>query len=263
MAITLNGTTGINTPGVVNTAAETIATTLAVTGVTTIAAGSAAAPALVGTTGGATTGVWFPGASTIAFANAGVESARINSAGDLRLGSLAITQGNADAKSSIYGGTTDSSPCLELFKGSTTSNPNQVFMRFQTSQATTAAASGSITANGVSNVGFTTWSDRRRKENIVDLPSQLANIMALRPVEFDYKGYENGEGHQLGFIAQEVQEIYPDLVSEGADGMLTLTDMNKNDARLIKAVQEMKAIIDTQASTITAMTARITALEAR
>jgi len=52
-----------------------------------------------------------------------------------------------------------------------------------------------------------------------------------------------------------------DLVSEDVDGMLTLTDMNKNDARLIKAVQEMKAIIDTQVSTITALTARITALE--
>jgi hypothetical protein len=44
--------------------------------------------------------------------------------------------------------------------------------------------------------------------------------------------------------------------------MLTLTDMNKNDARLIKAIQEMKAIIDTQASTIQSLTTRITALEA-
>jgi hypothetical protein len=38
MTITLNGTSGINTPGVVNTAAETVATTLAVTGVTTLGA---------------------------------------------------------------------------------------------------------------------------------------------------------------------------------------------------------------------------------
>ena len=36
MAVTINGTSGINTPGVVNTAAETIATTLAVTGATTL-----------------------------------------------------------------------------------------------------------------------------------------------------------------------------------------------------------------------------------
>jgi len=49
MTITLNGTTGINTPGVVNTAAETVATTLAVTGVSTLTGGftvgATAAPA--------------------------------------------------------------------------------------------------------------------------------------------------------------------------------------------------------------------------
>jgi len=38
--------------------------------------------------------------------------------------------------------------------------------------------------------------------------------------------------------------------------MLTLSDMNKNDARLIKAIQELKAIVDAQA-------ARIAALEAQ
>jgi hypothetical protein len=49
MTITLNGTTGINTPGVVNTAAETVATTLTVTGVSTLTGGftvgATAAPA--------------------------------------------------------------------------------------------------------------------------------------------------------------------------------------------------------------------------
>ena len=134
-------------------------------------------------------------------------------------------------------------------------------MRFQTNQADTPpAGNGSITANGAAAATFTAWSDRRLKENIVDLPSQLANIMALRPVEFDYIESMGG-GHQLGFIAQEVQEVYPDVVGEGSDGMLTLADMNKNDARLIKAIQEIKTIMDAQATTITALTARITALE--
>lgn len=49
MTITLNGTSGINTPGVVNTAAQTVATTLAVTGVSTLTGGftvgATAAPA--------------------------------------------------------------------------------------------------------------------------------------------------------------------------------------------------------------------------
>jgi hypothetical protein len=84
--------------------------------------------------------------------------------------------------------------------------------------------------------------------------------MALRPVEYDYIESMGG-GHQIGFVAQEVQAIYPDLVGETEDGMLTLTDMNKNDARLIKAIQEMKAIIDTQASTITQLQADVAALK--
>ena len=49
MTITLSGTSGINTPGVVNTAAQTVATTLAVTGVSTLTGGftvgATAAPA--------------------------------------------------------------------------------------------------------------------------------------------------------------------------------------------------------------------------
>jgi trimeric autotransporter adhesin len=185
-----------------------------------------------------------------------VEAMRIDSSGNLLVGQ---TSGNADARVSIDAGSTDSSPVIDFRKGSATTTTAQVYARFWCSGG--SVATGSITANGVSAATFTGYSDRRLKENIVDLPSQLSNIMALRPVEFDFKGYENGEGHQIGFIAQEVQEIYPDSVGEGADGMLTLSDMNKNDARLIKCIQEMKAIIDSQAATITALTARITALE--
>lgn len=114
-----------------------------------------------------------------------------------------------------------------------------------------ATGSGMITANGASAAAFGSFSDARLKENITDLPSQLANILALRPVEFDYK---DGSGHQIGFIAQEVQEVYPDLVSSN-DEYLTLTDLNKNDARVIKAIQELNAKVE-------ALKARVAELEA-
>jgi hypothetical protein len=136
-------------------------------------------------------------------------------------------------------------------KGDNNSTTSNVLVQFFMNGV--ASGQGHINANGGAAAAFGSFSDRRLKENIVNLPPQLANIMTLRPVEFDYIESE-GSGHQLGFIAQEVQEIYPDLVGEREDGMLTLTDLNKNDARLIKAIQEQQALIE-------ALTTRITTLE--
>jgi hypothetical protein len=64
----------------------------------------------------------------------------------------------------------------------------------------------------------------------------------LRPVEFDYIESEGG-GHQIGFIAQEMQEIYPDVVGERQDEMLTITGWTKTEARLVKAIQEQQSLI--------------------
>ena len=153
----------------------------------------------------------------------------------------------------------DSNICgMSIIKFANDTTTAQVFARFGINNG--ASGCGQINANGANTAAFGSYSDSRLKENIVDLPSQLDNIMALRPVEYDYIESMGG-GHQIGFVAQEVQVIYPDLVGETEDGMLTLTDMNKNDARLIKAIQEMKAIIDTQASTITQLQADVAALK--
>jgi hypothetical protein len=242
MAVTINGTSGIS-------------------GVD----GSAGTPAIQG--GDANTGMFFPAADTIAFATAGTEDMRIDSSGNLMVGTTtAVGLTNIKSTSNVIpslflhnsasSGTTN--PALSIRKFDNSSATSNVFIQFTINDG--ATGSGQINANGVSSAAFGGFSDVRLKENIADLSSQLANIMALRPVEFDWK---NGDGHGIGFIAQEVNEIYPDVVGESADGMLTLTDMNKNDARLIKAIQELKALVDTQSSTITALTARITALEAK
>jgi len=143
---------------------------------------------------------------------------------------------------------------LVLVKKDNDSTTSQVLMQFLTNGA--ATGQGQINANGALQAAFGSYSDERLKENIEDLPSQLANIFALRPVEFDYK---DGSGHQIGFIAQEVQHVYPDLIGVGKDGYLTLSGLGKNEARMIKAFQEFAE--STQA-TITALEARVAALEA-
>ena len=194
-----------------------------------------------------------------------VEAGRFDSSGNLVVGTTSAGGSKFRVNSAGLAGafyvtaaSTTATEAIQIVKYDNDSTTAQVFQKFYINDG--AVACGQINANGANTAAFGSTSDSRLKENIVDLPSQLSNIMSLRPVEFDYIESMGG-GHQMGFIAQEVQEIYPDLVSAREDGMLMLTDMNKNDARLIKAIQEMKAIIDTQASTITQLTARITALE--
>ena len=110
------------------------------------------------------------------------------------------------------------------------------------------STNGAIGVAAPGSVQFTTYSDRRLKENIVDLPPQLANILALRPVEFDYKkDSPTGSGHSIGFIAQEVEEVYPDNVSyvgTETEEYKEVGGLSRTDARLIKAIQEQQQIIE-------------------
>ena len=73
-----------------STAAAGAFTTLSATGVTTVQAGTAAAPAIT-TTGDTNTGIFFPAADTIAFSEGGVESMRIDSSGNVGIGTSSPT----------------------------------------------------------------------------------------------------------------------------------------------------------------------------
>ena len=144
--------------------------------------------------------------------------------------SLALSRFFVNVASSL------SVPAARFDKYDANTTTSQVFIDF--TQNNQNSGCGSITANGAAQATFTTWSDRRLKENITELPSQLQNILALNPCEFDYK---DGSGHQTGFIAQEIQEIYPDAVGENAEGFLTVSGWNKTEAILVKAIQELTA----------------------
>jgi len=101
LALTSTGVGTINNMSIGATTATTGAftsitasTTLAVTGVATFSAGTAALPAIT-TTGDTNTGIFFPAADTIAFAEGGAEAMRIDSSGNVLVGttSNASTQG--------------------------------------------------------------------------------------------------------------------------------------------------------------------------
>ena len=205
------------------------------------------------------------------FGTANTERARIDSSGNLLVGttstvaSALTTLSTSTARYALAAACTTANlgNGVALFQkfdnNSTTSN---VLVQFAMNNG--GNGQGQINANGSGAAAFGSYSDSRLKENIVDLPSQLSNIMALRPVEFDYIESEGG-GHQIGFIAQEMQTIYPDAVGERApDNMLSITGWSKTEARLVKAIQELsaqvtslQATVETQATTIATLQNKI------
>jgi hypothetical protein len=187
----------------------------------------------------------------------------LDASGNLLVGTtgLPVANGKVSAYSTstsvlparFFNGSGDSYPSLSLDKSSATNSTSQIFAIFTINNQSTG--SGQINANGASQVAFGTFSDSRLKENIVDLPSQLNSIMALRPVEFDYIKSEGG-GHQIGFVAQEMQTVYPDAIGKRNDEMFTVTGWSKTEARLVKAIQEQQSLIES-------LTTRLAALEAK
>jgi len=242
---------------------------------TTNISGTVTTPS-ISVSGSPTTGFYTTGANAIGIAANGAVAATISATGDiafgvagnqtsnhqiwgssLTCGSLTAGQGcsigsaspTSIAASFVSGGL-NSTDSVRIKKVSGTTSTANVFVLFQVSNG--GANSGYITANGAEAATFTSTSDARLKENIVDLPPQLAKILSLRPVEFDYIV----GGHQIGFIAQEFQAIYPDCVAEKDDGFLTLAGWSKTESRLVKAIQELSAKND-------ALAARLLVLESK
>jgi len=116
---------------------------------------------------------------------------------------------------------------------------------------------GQINATSISIQAI---SDQRFKENIRDLDDGLSKVMQLKPRKFDWKEGKGADTKDArGFIAQEFQEVFPDLIGEWKDPAPEGEEPYKSVSQdliptLVKAIQEQQAIIE-------ALTARIAALE--
>ena len=87
-------------------------------------------------------------------------------------------------------------------------------------------------------------SDERLKDIVGEYSPGLGAIALLRPVSFYYKA-DNPRGlpsekEYVGFIAQEVQQIFPEAVSEGPDGYLDF-NMHPVNVAVVNAIKELKA----------------------
>ena len=144
------------------------------------------------------------------------------------------------------------------------------------------SASGCTTGYGLycsGNGAYTgTWtspSDEKFKKNISDYNNALENIMKLRPVTYEMKTEEypfmNFEkGTQIGFIAQEIQSIFPNLVVSGAhpgenenDPFIEYKGINYIGLTpiLVKAIQEQQIKIDDLKSKYESLQKRLEEIE--
>ena len=80
---------------------------------------------------------------------------------------------------------------------------------------------------------FNSLSDIRFKDNVETIDGAVAKLQQLRGVEFDWK---HTPGSSVGVIAQEVQEVYPQLVTEGEEKITV--NYNGLVGLLIQAVKE-------------------------
>jgi hypothetical protein len=114
----------------------------------------------------------------------------------------------------------------------------------------------------ITNVGaYTQVSDKRMKNNITPMNSVLSDVMKLKPVEYFYNHSESTV-KSIGFIAQDVQQIFPGLVNISEDtGMLAIQYIEFG-VIAVKAIQEQQVQIEQQAAIINAQQAEIDALKA-
>ena len=147
------------------------------------------------------------------------------------------TSGDDDGKLMIVGeSSTSAQDGLQIY--STGASAYRFFVNY----------AGSIYATSTS---ITAISDESLKENIRDLDKGLNTVLALQPRRFDWK---NGDGNDImGFVAQEVEEVMPELVhdykySETETKLgLKMGDMLPT---LVKAIQDQQEIIENLKSRI-------------
>ena len=110
----------------------------------------------------------------------------------------------------------------------------------------TETIEGKVRGNGTGGVFYDTASDARLKNNIRDSVRGLKDIMGIK-----VRDYEVGEDQltRTGFVAQELFEIYPDIVYVGSNDVndngdlvdVWSLDYGKITPLVVKAIQELKA----------------------
>jgi len=258
--------------------------------------GSAATPAVQGTD--ANTGMFFPAADQIAFAEGGTEVMRINSSaqvefslgtvslpsitatGDTNTGmffpaadTIAFAEGGVesmriDSSGRLLVGTT--APLTEtaafIVRGAAGVRASSIF-EVQNTTGDFAQCQfinpngvvGSIRTSG-SGTSYVTSSDHRLKHDVQPLTTGLATIAALKPSTYKWNA---DESHGEGFIAHELAEHIPLAVTGEKDAVDAEGRIQPQGVDYSKVVVHLVAAVQELKAENDALKARIATLEAR
>ena len=104
-----------------------------------------------------------------------------------------------------------------------------------------SSAIGSIYRNGLGTTVFASTSDYRMKTEIEPVSGSLDKILKLEPKSYFFN---NSSTRGTGFIAHELQQVFPNAVTGEKDGeKMQQVDLSYLIPHLVKAIQELKALI--------------------
>jgi hypothetical protein len=132
----------------------------------------------------------------------------------------------------------------------------------------TGSPNAMLTVNGTaSKPGGGFWSgfsDRRLKDLHGTYNKGLSEIMALQPVVFNYKADNPldlpSDDEEIGFVAQEVREIFPEAVSVTNTGYLDL-NLNAINMAFVNAIKELKVENDDLQEQVNELESRLAEIE--
>lgn len=193
--------------------------------------------------------------------NGGAERMRITSGGALLIGTTS-TDANANPGIKLNASATTAAVAVV----NNTAGDNNTYLYFNTN-ATNNGYRFYVNINGgIYNYSGnnSNLSDERTKENIELAGNYLSKICSIPVKTFNYKDEPTGEQKTLGVIAQDVEAVAPELVNnegfgETKEGEEPLKSIYTTDMMfaMMKAIQELKGIVDTQATKIAELEAKL------
>ncbi|WP_408065842.1 tail fiber domain-containing protein [Zobellia sp. 1_MG-2023] len=109
---------------------------------------------------------------------------------------------------------------------------------------------------------YTVGSDRRLKTDIKPLPGVLDKVSLLKPSTYVYKA-DTTRTKTLGLVAQDVQPLFPELVSKSDDDGMLGVNYSGFSVVALRAIQEQQAVVQEQSEKISNLEERLRRLEAR